>query len=139
MKKQILIVDDDSQICESLRKVLGAEGYDVVLAADAHEFVSKFVERRPDLVLLDLNLPGSSGWDVFGSLTSFDPFLPVIIITGRQNQLRFATEAGVGAFMEKPLDVPLLLKTIAGLIAEEPETHLRRLAGRDQVSQIPTL
>jgi two-component system, OmpR family, response regulator MprA len=132
MKKQILIVDDDSQICESLRKVLESEGYDVELAADAHECINKFVERRPDLVVLDLNLPGGNGWDAFGSLTSFDPFLPVVIITGRRDQSVFALNAGAGMLMEKPLDVPLLLKAIAGLIAADPETHLRRLIGTRQ-------
>lgn len=129
MKKRILIVDDDSSICESLCKVLGSEGYEAESTVNAHDSIKKFSERRPDLVLLDLNLPGRSGWDVFGALTSSDPFLPIIIVTGRQNQAQFAMDAGVGALMEKPLDVPLLLKIIAELIAEDPEAHLRRLAG----------
>ena len=140
MKKNILIVDDDLQICESLRKVLRSEGYEVEVADDAFETIKKFSERRPDLVLLDLGLPGSSGWDVFGALTSYDPFLPIVIITGRQNQARFAIEAGAGALMEKPLDVDFLLKTIAELIAEDPETHLRRVAGINRLNEnIPTL
>jgi DNA-binding response OmpR family regulator len=80
-------------------------------------------------VLLDINLPGNGGWEVFGALTASNPFLPIIIITGRENQQDLATLAGVGALMEKPLNLPLLLKTITELIAEESETHLQRLAG----------
>jgi DNA-binding response OmpR family regulator len=129
MKKRILIVDDDEQIRESLGKVLRTEGYEVMLAADGQEGIEKVSENQIDLVLLDLNLPGNSGWDVFGTLTSSNPFLPIIIITGRQNQYELATEAGVGALMEKPLDVPLLLKIITDLLAEKLEIHLKRLVG----------
>jgi len=135
MKKRILIVDDDSQICESLRKVLESEGYDVELAADGHKCLDKFIERRPDLVLLDLNLPDRSGWDIFGALSSLDPFLPVLMITGRRDQSGFAKEAGAGALMEKPLDVPLLLKAIATLIAQDPEVHLGRLVGAEPLKE----
>ena len=129
MKKRILILDDDEQIRESLGKVLRTEGYEILLAADGHEGLEKFNTKWIDLVLLDLALPGNSGWDVFGTLTSSNPFLPIILITGRLNQHELAMGAGVGALMEKPLNVPLLLTTIAELIAEESETHLKRLAG----------
>ena len=98
-----------------------------------------------DLLLLDLNLPGNSGWDVFGTLTSLNPFLPIIIITGRDNQHELAAEAGVGALMEKPLDLPMLLKTITELLAESSETRLNdwldvvviRFASRQGCSRIP--
>jgi two-component system nitrogen regulation response regulator NtrX len=129
MKKRILVVDDDKQIRESLGKVLRTEGYEVLLAADGQEGIVIFEGRRFDLVLLDINLPGNGGWEVFGALTSSNPFLPIIIITGREDQQDLAILAGVGALMEKPLDVPLLVKTIAEMIAEESEIHLKRLAG----------
>jgi DNA-binding response OmpR family regulator len=128
-KKTILVVDDDEQIRESLHKVLRAEGYEVVLAADGREGIEKFNTERIDLLLLDLNLPGNSGWDIFGTLTSFNPFLPIVIITGRNNQHDLAVGAGVGALMEKPLDVPVLLQIIAELLAESSETCLKRLVG----------
>lgn len=127
MKKQILVVDDDPQIRESLRKVLRAEGYEVALAANGQEGIGRFNAERIDLLVLDLNLPGNSGWDIFGTLTSLDPFLPIIIITGRQNQQELA--AGVGALMQKPLNVPRLLQTITELLAESAETRLKRLVG----------
>ncbi|MEI6392151.1 MAG: response regulator [Verrucomicrobiota bacterium] len=138
MKKRILIVDDDLQIRESLRKLLRAEGYEVVLATSGQEGFDKFDQENTDLLLLDLNLPGCSGWDVFGTITSLNPFLPIIIITGRDNQRELAAGAGVGALMEKPLDVPVLLQTITGLLAESAEKRLRRLVGLDgQVRYAP--
>ncbi len=130
--KRILVVDDDLSIRESLRKVLLAEGYDVALAADDREAVQKFAAEKTDLVLLDLNLPVTSGWDTFGTLTSQDPLLPIIIITGRQNQQELAAAAGISALMVKPLNVAQLLQHIADLLAEDPHMRLKRLVGLTQ-------
>jgi DNA-binding response OmpR family regulator len=132
MKATVLIVDDDAPVRESLRKVLQSEGYDVVLAADGQEGLEQFDPARIDLLLLDLNLPKKSGWDLFERFTSINPLLAVIIITGRHNQRKLATAAGVGALMEKPLDVPLLLQTVATLLAEPMEIRLKRLVGQDR-------
>lgn len=130
MKKKILVVDDDPQIRQSLAKVLRAEGYEVVLAANGQTGIEQFNTERIDLLLLDLNLPDNSGWDVFGALTSLNPFVPIIIITGRDKQRELAAGAGVGALIEKPLNVPRLLETVKDLLAEPPSAHLKRLAGQ---------
>jgi DNA-binding response OmpR family regulator len=130
MKKTILVVDDDPQIRESLRKVLRAEGYEVVLAENGQEGIRQFYAGRFDLLLLDVSLPDMSGWDVYGTVASINPFLPIIIITGKDEQHELAVLAGAGALIEKPLDVPRLLETVRELLAESPEVHLQRLAGR---------
>jgi len=129
MKKRILVVDDDPQIRESLRKVLRAEGYEVVLAADGQQGIEKFNAEQIDLLLLDLNMPVKSGWDTFERLTSLNPVLPIIVITGKRNQYELAAAAGVGALIEKPFDVLLLFQTMKDLLDEPPEAHLKRLAG----------
>ncbi len=129
VKKIILVVDDDEQIRKSLCKVLRSEGYEVVLAADGQEGIDQFDSKPIDLLLLDLNLPRKSGWDIFERITSMDPLLPIIIITGRENQYEMAAVAGAGALIEKPLDVRFLLQTITELLAEPPETRIERLAG----------
>lgn len=128
-KAKILVVDDDPQIRESLRKVLRAEGYEVVLAAEGREGIEKFNAEQIDLLLLDLNLAGDNCWDLYERLTSENPLLPIIIITGRANQQQLAAGTGVGALMRKPLDVPVLLQTITDLLAESAETRLKRLVG----------
>ena len=66
-----------------------------------------FHREKIDLLLLDLNLPLKSDWDVFERVTVLNPFLPIIIITGRDKQRDLAAAAGVSALMEKPLDEPL--------------------------------
>jgi DNA-binding response OmpR family regulator len=132
-KKKILLVDDDMQIRKSLHKVLCAEGYEVVLAANGQEGIRQFYADQFDLLLLDVSLPDMSGWEVFGTITSINPFLPIIIITGKDEQHDLAVLAGVGALIEKPLDVPRLLETVNELLAESPEVHLQRLVGRRSV------
>lgn len=129
-KRKLLVVDDDRQIRESLRKLLRTEGYEVTLAATGLEGIAKFSAERFDLLLLDLSLPDHNGWDVFETITSHNPFLPIIIITGRDKQYDLAAGAGVGALIEKPLNVPRLLETVETLLAEPPDVHLKRLAGR---------
>ena len=129
MKKNILIVDDDAPIRQALRKVLKAEGYEVMLAADGQEGLDQFDSKHIDLLLLDLTLPAKSGWDLFERFSSTNPLLPIVIITGRHNQYKLAAAAGVSALMEKPLDVPLLLQTIAALLVEPAEARLKRLVG----------
>jgi DNA-binding response OmpR family regulator len=130
--KRILVVDDDESVRESLKKVLGGSGYEVVLAGGGAEAAVRFDAARIDLLLLDLNLQNQSGWDVFEELTTRRPIVPVIIVTGLPGQERTAQMAGVGALFEKPLDAAALLQRIGELLAEPPETRLERLCGRVQ-------
>jgi len=129
MKQRVLVIDDDASVRESLRKVLQGAGYEVTTAGDGEEAVTRFVPGQIDLVLLDLSLPFRNGWDVFERLTTQHPTLPLIIITGMPDQYPTALAAGVGALMEKPIDAPALLKTMAALLAEPAEERLRRMCG----------
>ncbi len=127
--RKVLVVDDDASVAKSIKKVLERAGFDVVLAQDGREAEARFVPRETDLVLLDLNLPSESGWDLFERLTTRQPCLPVIIITAMSNQYTVAQAAGVGALVEKPVEVPALLKLVRDLLAEPPDARLRRMCG----------
>ena len=131
-RKRILVVDDDAAVRQLMIKVLKGVGYDVVTASDGQEVAMNFVPSECDLVLLDLNLPLKSGWDVFEHLTTQHPTIPVIIITAMPNQFRTALAAGVGALMEKPIEVHALLNTMEALLNEPPEARLRRRCGYQQ-------
>jgi DNA-binding NtrC family response regulator len=74
-------------------------------------------------------MPVMNGWDTFGQLTADYPFIPIIIATGRPSQLFTAIGAGVGALLEKPIDIPTLLQTMEKLLAEPAEKRLARLTG----------
>jgi DNA-binding NtrC family response regulator len=129
MKKRVLVVDDDTAVRESLKRVLQTAGYEVGMAADAEEATLKFVPEQTDLLVLDLNLPSQSGWEVFERLTTRYPLVPVIIITGMPHQYETAVAAGAGALMEKPIEATSLLNTIDELLAEPQEAQLRRICG----------
>jgi CheY-like chemotaxis protein len=130
MKSTILLVDDDPAVRRMLLRILEDEDYSVVPAADGAEAVEIASSSPPDLLLLDLNLPNQSGWDTFRQLTADQPQLPVIIITARSNQIFPALASGVGALMEKPLDLPKLLRMIRHLLEEPAEARLARTAGQ---------
>jgi len=82
-------------------------------------------------VLLDLNMPEGDGWEVFELMNNSRPLVPVIIITARPHQYNHAADLGVDAIMEKPLDLPSLLKTIAAFVAESEDERVHRLTRPD--------
>jgi len=127
----ILLVDDDPSVREMVGRVLAGEGYLVLCAANGAEALAIATANRIDLVLLDLHMPGQSGWDTFADLTSQNPLVAVIIITARSNQFFTSLAAGAGALLEKPLDFPTLLRTVRALLAESAEARLARLVGHD--------
>ena len=135
-RRRILLVDDDASVRGSLQDMLVEEGYLVIPANDGQHALEIVASTSVDVVLLDLNMPHKNGWDTFERLSAEHPLVPVILITARPNQLPCAAGfaavgAGVGALLEKPLDIPILLQTITRLLAESVETRLARLAGRD--------
>ena len=130
MKQRILLLDDDPAVRRMLRRVLEDEDYLVTCASNGKEAIQKAAGENVALVLLDLNLPEENGWQVLERLTLDHPAMPVIVITARSNQIFPALASGVGALMEKPLDLPKLLEIIRSLLDEPAEKRLARIAGR---------
>jgi DNA-binding response OmpR family regulator len=86
--------------------------------------------------LLDLNMPHWDGWTAFSQLDRVTPLLPVIVITARPNQYEKAVKLGVDAFMEKPLNIRVLVRAIKRLTREDEERHVRRITNRSFVTQL---
>ena len=116
MKKNILLVDDDASVRESVKKVLNDAGYDVVLAAGGLEAIAQFDAHAIDLVLLDIGLPNQNGWEACRHLSREHANVPIIVITGQTGQFKSALAAGAVALMEKPLDAHRLLHVIQELL-----------------------
>ena len=129
--KRILLVDDDPTVRDSLNDVLVSEGYFVILAENGQQALDLANKSSVDLILLDLNMPVKNGWDTFEQLTREHPLIPIIITTARPNQLFTALSAGAGALLEKPMDIPTLLRTMEKLLVETAEKRLARLAGKE--------
>jgi len=82
-------------------------------------------------VLLDLKMPEQDGWSVYELIERISALTPVILITALPEQHAHAVRLGIDALMEKPLDIPLLLRTIQRLLAEPEQKRLRRLTHGD--------
>ena len=132
----ILIADDDALVRGSLAAVQEWEGFAVDEAQNGIETVTRAIAHTPDLVLLDLNMPHWDGWTAFSKLDRVTPLLPVIVITARPNQYQKAVQLGVDAFMEKPLNIPILVRAIKRLTSEEENRHVRRITNRAFVTQL---
>ena len=109
MKKRVLVVEDDSAFAEVLCHYLENENFKVLKVADGQEAVGAAVEFKPDLVLLDLALPGKSGFELC-SAWQHQQF-PIIIVTAKslkEDELR-GFEAGADDYITKPFDLQKLV------------------------------
>jgi len=122
-------VDDDASVREVLTRVLVDEGYSVWAAVDGTAALEIAAATKIDLVLLDLNMPGKSGWDTFERLTAENPMLAVIIITARSNQLFTALGAGLERCWKSRSIFRSCFRPSAGLLAEPDGSRLARMAG----------
>src|ERR1043165_2686121 len=101
----VLVVDDDEDIRSLLRKSLHEAGYDVLVAEDAIVGGKMIVERAPDLMILDVNMPYMNGFE-FAEAIKFDPdipYFPVVFLTVRNDGRDRAQALGAVAYLEKPL------------------------------------
>ncbi len=111
----ILIIDDDDQLRKSFEKLLNEEGFNVFSAPSGELGLRKIQGNPPDVVVLDMKLPGMNGMEVYKKINEFDPKLPVIIMTafGTTETAIEATKLGAFDYILKPFDVPDMLTTIS--------------------------
>ena len=120
---KILVVDDEPDVVSYLSTFLEDEGFAVVSAQDGPEGIDKARAERPDLITLDITMPGMSGIEVLTVLRR-DPDLnpiPVIVITGVtsfQKQLSFRGVRPPEAFMQKPMDLEVLTEHLETLLGQ---------------------
>jgi DNA-binding response OmpR family regulator len=79
---RILVIDDDRQIRSLLRRMLERNGHEVVEAEDGTKGLAAFAARRPHLVVVDLYLPGLSGWETIRALQDAAPGIPFVLVSG---------------------------------------------------------
>ncbi len=143
----ILIVDDDVSICQILRKILEAENYEIKEAHSGNEALSLFLEKEIDLVLLDFQLPDTTGIDVAKEMISQNPLVPIVLMSafGTISRAVEATKMGVYDFLEKPLDRDRILVTVRNALAhgqlQQELIHYKQdaLARYQMVGQSPEI
>jgi two-component system nitrogen regulation response regulator NtrX len=114
MTATLLVVDDEPQILQAVSGILQDEGFEVLTAADGETGLKKVGEDLPDLVLLDIALPGMDGLEVLDRLKRQFPFLPVVMISayGSVENAVKATRLGAYDFIEKPPHADKILLTV---------------------------
>jgi two-component system KDP operon response regulator KdpE len=118
---RVLIVDDDAQILKALRINLVARGYEVSLARTGPEALDLAAKVRPELVVLDLGLPGLSGIQVIEGLRGWTD-VPILVVSGRTDSADKvdALDAGADDYVTKPFAVDELLARIRALTRRSP-------------------
>ena len=114
---KILIVDDDSNICDLLKLYLTQEGYEVKYAYDGVEGVSLFKMFEPDLVLLDIMMPKKDGWQVCREIREVSS-KPIIMITAKGETIDkvLGLEIGADDFIVKPLDMKEVIARVKAVL-----------------------
>lgn len=113
MSKRALVVEDDANIAELLRLYLTKDGFDVMIAADGNKGEADFDLFQPDVVLLDLMLPGKDGWEVCRTIRSKSS-TPIIMLTakGETNDKVAGLEMGADDYVTKPFEVKELIARV---------------------------
>ena len=124
MGLKILIADDDTNICDILKMYLENEGYEIVIANNGVKAISAFKIYEPDLVLLDVMMPGKDGWQVCREIREISS-KPIIVITAKSEVFDkvLGLELGADDFITKPFD----MKEVSARV----KAVLRRYSGHD--------
>ena len=136
-KTSILIIDDESNIRLSLCGLLGDYGYECIEAENGYKGLDAFTQGGPDIVLLDVKLPDTSGVDVLKKILSVDPAAKVIMMSGEADVSTAvgAIQAGALNFLEKPLNPDKLLisigDTVERIALEKKVNFLEEMADTD--------
>jgi two-component system phosphate regulon response regulator PhoB len=123
-KAEILIVEDHPTMREAMRLILETEGFEIREATDAAQALSMAQERPPDLMFLDLNIPGASGTDVLTTLKA-DPGtkdVRVVVVTAEGEEVRdYVMGLGADEYFTKPFSPTALLRTVETVLAAPGE------------------
>src|SRR6187399_689908 len=116
-EQTILVVDDEDAIAEAVRVRLESEGYRVIAAADGPEAIEAHAEHRPDLVVLDLMLPGMDGLEVCKQIQR-DGWTPVLMLTARTEEADKVVGFAVGAddYLTKPFSLRELASRVKAIL-----------------------
>lgn len=121
MGKKVLLIEDEPNIIEAVSFILSRDGWEVKTHANGHDAMDAVRRRAPDLIILDVMLPGKSGFDILGEIRGDAEFagVPVLMLTarGQTRDREMAERAGASRYMTKPFsnaDVLDAVRALAG-------------------------
>ena len=123
MGKQVLVIEDEPNIIEAISFILMRDGWSVATHSNGQDVMQVIRACRPDLLILDVMLPGRSGYDILTELREDTDLgrLPVLMLTarGQAKDREMAEKAGVSRFMTKPFSNAEVLEALRQLVPEE--------------------
>lgn len=117
MKKRILVIEDYTELIEIIKNTLKSEEFEVICAENGELGIGKFYEEKPDLILLDINLPKLNGWEVCKEIREHSN-IPIIMMTARDSELDEYKGLSIGAddYITKPFSLKILVLKIKKLL-----------------------
>ena len=126
MGRRVLLIEDEANITEAIRFLLTRDGWQVDTHANGSDALDAIRRASPDLVILDVMLPGKSGMEILHDLREIDGYrdLPVLMLTarGQSRDRDMAEKAGVSRFMTKPFSNAEVLSAVRDLHAQAQRT-----------------
>jgi DNA-binding NtrC family response regulator len=120
VKKKVILVDDDKVVCNMLKRFIEHMGYDVVTINDSSSVFTRLKSDKFDLLMTDLNMPGSDGFELFNTCKENYPDMKVIMFTGfghdYESKIKEALANGVACCIYKPFKFSVLEKAIKSTI-----------------------
>jgi DNA-binding response OmpR family regulator len=129
-KRKVLIIEDDQVGAMAFARMLKSRDFDVVIAGDAIVAISAATRELPDLILLDLGLPGGNGFTVLKRLRALTStcMTPIIVVTGGtvdQSKRSGLEEAGIDALLTKPVSEEVLLTAVWAAVGSDDSVELK--------------
>jgi DNA-binding response OmpR family regulator len=123
---RVLLVEDDADIAEPLGRALEREGYVVSAAGDGRDALESVLAEPPDLIILDVGLPGIDGLDVCRQVRISHPQLPILMLTARDGELETVAglDAGADDYVTKPFPLSVLLARVRAMLRRSGTTEL---------------
>ncbi len=120
MQDYVLVVDDDQSVREVIAAVLREEGFPVATATNGREALDQIAEQRPSVVLLDLQMPVMSGWEVLSELRAGQCTVPIVFMSAGYRVKTEAERHHADGYIAKPFDLNELLRIVGRFASASP-------------------
>ncbi len=111
--KVVLVVDDDIALLDMVEMILQGAGYRVTTAAEGEEALAKVAQEMPDVILLDMKMPGMDGWEFASEFRArHDRRAPIVVLTAAEDARKRAEEIGAEGYLGKPFNIDDLVSIV---------------------------
>jgi len=149
MSKKIMVVDDEYEVADIVKKMLESEGFEVIIANSGEEALKKLEKERPDLILLDIMMPGMDGWETLKEIKSNEKFrdIPVSMLTAlplTPDDTKDKPINSIENYIVKPFSKKVLLQKVNDILDREKEINemyekIKREVGEEEAEEYKKL